>query len=150
MTVLASEGCRRPVAVQPRGACRRTSEEALRRPPRAGRVVAGPRRTGVACGPRSAARQWRVMVAVAVAVACAVVAFGLLLGGLAHGVAAEVPDRTAIVSIAPGETLWDVAVKFAPHSDPRAVVERIEELNGVSAGAVAPGHALTVPVESRG
>lgn len=73
-----------------------------------------------------------------------------MLGGLANGVASDVPDRTAVVSVAPGESLWDVAAKFAPESDPRAVVQRIEELNGVSADAVTPGVPLTVPVGSAG
>ena len=159
MAVLASEGytrssvsrgSRRHVAVQRATRPRRTAEEALRRPPRAGRVAAGLRLGVAACTPRRMVRQWPLFVAVAVAVAGVVVAFGMLLGSLSHGVSAEVPADTAVVSVARGETLWDVAAKYAPESDPRAVVERIKELNGVTAADVAPGYALTVPVQSRG
>lgn len=129
---------------------RRTSDEALRRPPRGTRVSARQRVPAVACAVPRAQRRGRLMLLTAAAVCVAVVALGAVIGGLANGMATEVPERTAVVSVAPGETLWDVAARYAPESDPRAVVERIEELNGVTATDVTVGYALTVPVQSQG
>lgn len=143
----------RPDAERRVAGARRTPEEALRRPPGGTRVSARPRPAVSACaapGVSRAQRRWRLLLATAAAVCIAVVALGAVIGGLASGMSAEVPQRTALVSVAPGETLWDVAAKYAPESDPRAVVDRIEELNGVTAAEVSAGFALTVPVSSQG
>lgn len=136
---------RRPVA-----GARRPSEEALRRPPRGTRVSARPRGSVTACPVPRAERRWRPLLATAAAVCIAVVALGAVIGGLAEGMAADVPSGTAVVAVAPGESLWDVAARYAPESDPRAVVQRIEQLNGVSADDVTAGLALTVPVATTG
>ncbi|WP_199433378.1 LysM peptidoglycan-binding domain-containing protein [Qaidamihabitans albus] len=117
-----------------------------RRPPTRVRVVAGhPHAPVRSCAPRPVARRWPWLLALAAAVFAAVVGLGLLANGLAAGGAATVPERTVLVPVAPGETLWDVAVEFAPDSDPGAVVERIEELNGLSGPAVEAGTPLLVP-----
>lgn len=129
----------------------RRPSHATRRPPRGTRVTSERSRVAPsACELPRERRRWQLLLATAAAVCAFVVVFGAMLGGLANGVASDVPDRTAVVSVAPGESLWDVAAKFAPESDPRAVVQRIEELNGVSADAVTPGVPLTVPVGSAG
>ncbi|QTR04789.1 hypothetical protein J7S33_08300, partial [Saccharothrix algeriensis] len=44
--------------------------------------------------------------------------------------ATTVPERTSVVHVQVGESLWDVAVRSAPDHDPEAVVERIKQLNG--------------------
>jgi LysM domain len=49
------------------------------------------------------------------------------------------------VVVEPGETLWSVAVRIAPHNDPRLVVADIESLNHLSSASVEPGQVLTVP-----
>src|SRR4051812_44047555 len=36
---------------------------------------------------------------------------------------------TATVVVAPGDTLWDIARRVSPSSDPRSVVAEIEDLN---------------------
>lgn len=82
-------------------------------------------------------------------VATAVVAFlsmcGLaLLGGQAQpGV--PVPETTTVVEVGAGETIWQVARRLAPESQPRAVVQRIRELNQLPSSAVQPGQPLQVP-----
>lgn len=80
---------------------------------------------------------------------CAVViVLGLALGGLAGAVSHEVPERTGVVTVSDGESLWDLARQHAPDSDPRAVVERIHRLNELEDGSgVAAGAVLTVPVQ---
>ncbi|MFD1149091.1 LysM peptidoglycan-binding domain-containing protein [Saccharothrix hoggarensis] len=59
--------------------------------------------------------------------------------------ATSVPERTNVVHVQVGETLWDVAERSAPASDPEAVVSRIRELNALPGSDVTPGQSLVVP-----
>lgn len=59
--------------------------------------------------------------------------------------ATTVPERTNVVHVQVGETLWDVAERSAPASDPDAVVSRIRELNSLPDTDVVPGQSLVVP-----
>ncbi|HEU0088969.1 MAG TPA: LysM peptidoglycan-binding domain-containing protein [Pseudonocardiaceae bacterium] len=80
-------------------------------------------------------------------IAAAVVTLMLVggLGWLGQTSRAGIPAETAVVQVGAGETVWDVAQRVAPGSDPRAVVERIRQLNGMSGSAVQPGQRLQVP-----
>jgi hypothetical protein len=49
------------------------------------------------------------------------------------------------VVVEPGETLWSVAVRIAPHQDPRLVVADIEALNHLPSTNVEAGQQLVVP-----
>jgi hypothetical protein len=49
------------------------------------------------------------------------------------------------VVVQPGETMWSVAVRVAPHVDPRLVVADIQALNHLSSAGVEPGEQLLVP-----
>ncbi|GAA5114451.1 LysM peptidoglycan-binding domain-containing protein [Haloechinothrix salitolerans] len=102
-----------------------------------------------ACMVRRPAVGWRVALAVAASVCAVTVGFGAVVGGLAGGVASAVPESTTVVAVAPGESLWQLAERYAPGVDTSAVVARIEELNGVSTGEVTAGAVLSVPI-SRG
>ena len=53
------------------------------------------------------------------------------------------------VVVQPGDTLWSVAERSDPAADPRAVVDRIRELNGLHGDAVVAGAVLEVPVSTR-
>ncbi|MDV6014487.1 LysM peptidoglycan-binding domain-containing protein [Haloechinothrix sp. LS1_15] len=90
-----------------------------------------------------------LMIAVVVVAICAIiVVVAVTFGGLAGVTMGEVPQRTTVVTVAEGESLWDIARTHAPASDPRAVIDRIRELNstvGADAGAVEIGSVLTVP-----
>ncbi|MGH3823051.1 MAG: LysM peptidoglycan-binding domain-containing protein [Pseudonocardiaceae bacterium] len=71
-----------------------------------------------------------------------------VVGGLSWlGQAADpgIPERTAVVRVGAGETVWDVAARVAPRSDQRAVVERIRQLNGMTGTALRPDQQLRVP-----
>ncbi|RZQ59937.1 LysM peptidoglycan-binding domain-containing protein [Amycolatopsis suaedae] len=123
------------------------------RPPTRARVVAG--RHGyrpVSCGPREVPRRWPWLIALGLAVGLAVAGLGLLAQALQGPSAGSgegpVPVQTRVVAVAPGDTLWDLAVRFAPASDPDAVVARIAELNGLASdepGPLSPGLPLEVP-----
>ncbi|MFL6125085.1 LysM peptidoglycan-binding domain-containing protein [Actinophytocola sp.] len=112
-----------------------------RPPTRRARVAGAPRvlarRSCAPQGPRLSL-VWVLAVA---SVACAAV---LGLGALASSTAPVVPSTTKVVRVLPGESLWELAGRVAPSADPSAVVERIEELNGID-GGVEPGQPLTVP-----
>ncbi|NIH87992.1 LysM peptidoglycan-binding domain-containing protein [Amycolatopsis granulosa] len=116
----------------------------VRRPPTRSRAVAGRRPGPVAACPRRVAPRWPWLAAIGVAIALTVTGLGAFAGSFGP----HVPARTAMVAVAPGETLWDLARQYAPDSDTGAVVERIEALNHLPAGSVVPGLLLTVPVES--
>ncbi len=121
--------------------------------PRRARTLAPPTRRRVAGAPRvvprAACRPRRLhlpvswLLAIAAAVCLAVVGLGMLAGAAAP----PVPERTAVVRVEPGESLWELAGRVAPDSDPSAVVDRIRELNGGLGSGVTPGQPLTVPTE---
>ncbi|MDQ3899089.1 MAG: LysM peptidoglycan-binding domain-containing protein [Actinomycetota bacterium] len=67
------------------------------------------------------------------------------LSWLGQGTDSAMPGRTAVVRVGAGETVWDVAARVAPRSDPRAVVERIVQLNGLRDAEVVPDQQLQVP-----
>lgn len=45
-----------------------------------------------------------------------------------------------------GDTLWGLAVSVAPGADPRPVVDRIQQLNGMSGSALTVGERLWLPL----
>lgn len=51
--------------------------------------------------------------------------------------------RTVVVQ--PGQTLWQLAARIAPDSDPRVTVQRLVELNDLAGPAVVAGQQLAVP-----
>jgi Tfp pilus assembly protein FimV len=58
----------------------------------------------------------------------------------AYGASGQrVPDR-AVYVVQPGDTIWSIARALDPTGDPRAMVDRIAELNGSS--ALQPGQRL--------
>lgn len=46
-----------------------------------------------------------------------------------------------------GDTLWDLAVRLRPSSDPRRVVYDIAQLNDIGDAALVPGQVLALPAE---
>ena len=71
----------------------------------------------------------------------AVLAFALYAGA---GAGAEQP--TVPYTVAPGETLWDIAVENTlPGEDPRPKVEEIREVNDLPGSTIHPGMTLEVP-----
>ena len=55
------------------------------------------------------------------------------------------PDAPASVLVQPGQTLWDLAERYAPaDSDPRVYVDELASLNGVS-DVLQAGDRLKLP-----
>lgn len=74
------------------------------------------------------------------------VAFWLTAGhGARAGAGSHAPTRLQTVVVEPGETLWDIAARHTPESDPRRTVDRIIDLNSLSSPVVQPGQQLRLP-----
>ncbi len=105
---------------------------------------------------RARVRWGRVATVVAV-LALVAIAAGALLGTARAGDATAVRPRgdgAVVVSadaalgehiVAPGDTLWQLAVTVAPGADPRETVDRIMRLNGLTEAEVEVGRVLLVP-----
>ncbi|MCU1624445.1 MAG: LysM peptidoglycan-binding protein [Frankiales bacterium] len=66
------------------------------------------------------------------------------------GVSSASTDSAAPVAytqttVQPGETLWAVAKRVAPHHDPRALVDEIRDLNHLASGGLRVGQQLLLP-----
>jgi nucleoid-associated protein YgaU len=44
-----------------------------------------------------------------------------------------------------GDTLWSIARRLAPGTDPRPLVDVLATANGIDAGELVPGQTLVVP-----
>jgi LysM repeat protein len=81
----------------------------------------------------------------------AVVVVVAVLGGVAaaraagpdHPQMARVSHTTYVVE--PGDTLWGIATRVAPGTDPGPVIDGIERANGIDAGSIVPGQQLVIP-----
>ena len=112
------------------------------------RPVAGPRPAGArvvrpAGGGLRLTRRGRLAVAAAVVLIAVLTLIGTVsrVGALA-GSPAVPASAPAQVVVAPGETLWSIAERVAPHTDPRTVVAEIRSLNHLSGTDVRAGQTL--------
>ena len=53
--------------------------------------------------------------------------------------------QPATYVVRPGDTLWSIAVRVSPGSDPRPVVDAIVRANGIDAARLVPGQELQLP-----
>lgn len=86
--------------------------------------------------------------AVLLLVSVVVLALTVLASGRVAALAGDSADgrpATSVVVVQPGETLWQIARTVDPGADPRELVTRIRDLNGLGAAAVVPGQSLVVP-----
>ena len=87
-------------------------------------------------------RRGRVVVVLLALLLLVLAGFALgRVSSQAAGPAKPVPT----VTVHPGETLWDIAARIAPHADRRALVGQLEALNGLSTGRVVAGQQLRLP-----
>jgi predicted Zn-dependent protease len=78
--------------------------------------------------------------------AVALVLVTVLVGPVGHAFQADAaPRHRRTVLVRPGDTLWSIARRSEPASDPRTVVDGIAAVNGVQAGGLVPGQRLFVP-----
>lgn len=110
--------------------------------PAQGRGLA-PAMGGANPGRPAALRSGRLVRLVAAVTVTLAVVGGL--GWIGQGTSPGIPAERAVIRVGAGETIWDVARRVAPQSDQRAVVERIQQLNGIVGSALEPGQQLQVP-----
>ncbi|WP_246155401.1 LysM peptidoglycan-binding domain-containing protein [Saccharopolyspora hirsuta] len=134
--------------VERRSAARRAAEPVeMIRPRGGGRRVPGrvvPRAaqpTAAACDRARRSGEWLWLTSVAIFTFLIVMLVGLF--GFRD---APMTGGTTLIEVRAGDTLWGIADRVAPDSDPRAVVARIAELNGLDAATVETGRLLVVPV----
>ncbi|HLI56901.1 MAG TPA: LysM peptidoglycan-binding domain-containing protein [Actinomycetota bacterium] len=74
-------------------------------------------------------------------------AAGLLVGmaRLPLWAAATHPVTPAVHIVAPGETLWGLAERYAPREDPRQYIYDLDRINNLKDGPIFPGEKLTLP-----
>ena len=91
---------------------------------------------------------WRLTRRGVIVVTVAVLALGGALIWLARVSAPRpvaTPPAPPVVTVAPGDTLWSIALRVAPGTDPRAEVAALEQRNGLTSVDLVPGQLLHVP-----
>ncbi len=66
------------------------------------------------------------------------------------GVGLAVQGRAFGHTVVAGDTLWDLAIALDPGSDPRPLVDRIQQINGMSGSELRIGSVLWLPVKPSG
>jgi hypothetical protein len=54
-------------------------------------------------------------------------------------------NRSQLIVVSPGETLWTIASRVNPEADPRAVIEEIKSLNVLEGSSLYAGQILRIP-----
>ncbi len=54
-------------------------------------------------------------------------------------------NRSQLIVVSPGETLWTIASRVNPEADPRAVIEEIKNLNVLEGSSLYAGQILRIP-----
>jgi LysM repeat protein len=87
-------------------------------------------------------RGWAVAVLATVLLA----ALLLLAARLSAGSPSAAPALPAgsTVTVQPGDTLWSIAQRAAPNSDPRLVVDQLRKANHLNSVVLSPGQTLKV------
>lgn len=85
-------------------------------------------------------RRRLLAAALGLGVVLSVARAGAALGGSSPAIPVRHPHVMTIV-VEPGDTLWSIARRLAPHSDPRAVVDALVQAHGSS--TIVPGETLT-------
>ncbi|WDF34423.1 LysM peptidoglycan-binding domain-containing protein [Arthrobacter agilis] len=88
-----------------------------------------------------------VGIPVALGVAALILLGAFLTSQAQAGV--EIPSTSSVleVNVVAGETLWDLAVRYAPERDPRDVIAEMVELNSLRTSVVQAGQSIAIPSE---
>lgn len=84
---------------------------------------------------------------IALGVAALILLGAFLTSQAQAGESPPASSTTVSVNVAAGETLWDLAVHYAPERDPRDVVAELVELNNLRTSVVRAGQSISVPAE---
>ena len=90
------------------------------------------------------ARRWRRIVRNAVLAGLVLVAVGLAASRSVEGSAPAAPQTVVVQR---GDTIWSLASRHYPDSDPRSRVDQIERLNHLDGPDVRPGERIQLPAD---
>jgi hypothetical protein len=117
-----------------------------------GAVVAGGRARAIVGGRARASQDGRVrltrrgrLVVVLAVLALLVVGFSATGHVASQAASSAGVQHARTVTVAPGESLWALAERIAPHADPRLVVDRIIQINHLAGARILAGQQLVVP-----
>jgi Tfp pilus assembly protein FimV len=82
---------------------------------------------------------------IVVLVALLLLTIGLAALAAAPGQAADPAGSLSTTVVAPGDTLWSVAARWAPGRDRFRTIDEIRRLNGIGDYTVHPGQRLIMP-----
>ena len=88
----------------------------------------------------------RVIVALIVIPIIVAAFFAALNGGQAGAADVAISDSSTYVTVGAGESLWAIAERVAPHSDPRDVIDAITSYNHLE-GDVHAGQRIAIPAQ---
>lgn len=89
---------------------------------------------------------WRARWVLLAAAVAALLGFGYAREAAGSSlVGSNGPVAVETVTVAPGDTLWDIASRRYPGADVREKVFQIEQLNGLSGPTILAGERLRVP-----
>lgn len=100
-------------------------------------------------GPLTLTRRGRFLLVglpIALGVAALILLGAFLTSQAQAGESLPAPSETLEVTVVSGETLWDLAVQYAPERDPREVVAEMLELNDLRTSVLLAGESISVPV----
>jgi hypothetical protein len=83
-----------------------------------------------------------------VALSVAMGLVGVLSGPVANAVGiggGQVANASRTYVVRPGDTLWSIAARFAPSTDPRIAIDAITVANRLDPAALVPGQQLAIP-----
>lgn len=101
----------------------------------------------VAAAPRGRTRitrRGRLVVLLGL-VALLLAAFSLGRVGPEASTSLPTPPKLVEMTVQPGESLWTVARRLAPTSDPREVIQRIRRINHMPGSSLRVGQQLLLP-----
>ncbi len=94
---------------------------------------------------RLTTRGRRLLAGVIAVPIAAILSFSVLAGGNAEATRSAGDTSFTTVVVAPGETLWAIAERVAPGSDPRDTIDAITRLNALDSPVLAVGDELAIP-----
>lgn len=63
-----------------------------------------------------------------------------------HGISVGAATAsTTYVSVHAGQTLWSLAVEYAPNTDPRDWIDQVQTMNQLATPDVQPGQRIAIP-----
>ena len=128
------------------GAVRRTAT-AVRPAPVRTRRTSPKRQSGRTGGAPRLTRRGRVLLVLLVAL---LTSAAFSAGRASVQAATEAAPALPIVTVQPGETLWEIAERVAPQADRRETVAQLSRLNDLPGGRLRAGQRLVVPPGARG